>query len=158
MVQPTHTYMANGKTKNKKPLTRRTFVGKVMSQLFNMLPRFVITFLLRSKHLLISWLHSPSVVILEPKEINSFTVSIASPSILHEDMGPEAMIYLHFLNVEFKVSFFILFFHLHQEVLWFLFAFCHNSDIICISEVFLLAILIPACASSSPVFLMMYSA
>ena len=76
-----------------------TFVGKVMSLLFNMLSRFVITFLLRSKHLLISWLQSPSAVILEPKKIKSLTVSIVSPSICHEVMGPEDMILV--LNVEF---------------------------------------------------------
>ena len=73
-------------------LTRQTFVGKVMSLLFNMLSRWVITFLSRSKHLLISWLQSPSAVILEPKTIKSVTVSIVSPSICHEVMGPDAMI------------------------------------------------------------------
>ena len=70
-------------------LTRRTFVGKVMSLLFNMLSRLVITLLPRSKRLLISWLQSPSAVILEPKKITSVTVS---PSICHEVMGPDAMI------------------------------------------------------------------
>ena len=69
-----------------------TFVGKVMSLLFNMLSRFVITFLPRSKHLLISWLQSPSAMILEPEKIKSVTVSIVSPSICHEGMGPDAMI------------------------------------------------------------------
>ena len=73
-------------------LTRRTFVGKVMSQLFNMLFSVVITFLPRSKRLLISWLQSPSGVILEPKKIKSATVSNVSPSICHEVMGPDAMI------------------------------------------------------------------
>ena len=68
------------------------FAGKVMSLLFNMLSRFVITFLPRSKHLLISWLQSPSAVILEPKKIKSVTVSIVSPSICHEVMGLDAMI------------------------------------------------------------------
>ena len=72
--------------------TRRTFVGKVMSLLFNMLSRLVITFLPRSKHLLISWLQSPSAVILEPQKIKSDTVSTISPSISHEVMGPDAMI------------------------------------------------------------------
>ena len=67
-------------------LTRWTFVGKGMSLLFNMLSRLVITFLPRSKHLLISWLQSPSAVILEPKKIESVTVSIVSPSICHEVM------------------------------------------------------------------------
>ena len=72
----------------------------MMSLLFNILSRFVIAFLPRSRHLLISWLQSPSAVILEPKEINSVTVSIVFPSICHEVMGPDAMI-LVFLNVEF---------------------------------------------------------
>ena len=80
-------------------LTRWTFVGKVMSLLFNVLSRLVIAFLSMSKCLLISWLQSPSSVILEPKKIKSVTVSIVSPSICHEVMGPEAMIC--FLNVEF---------------------------------------------------------
>ena len=78
--------MITGKT---IALTRWTFVGKVMSLLFNMLSRFVIAFLPRSKHLLISWLQSPSAVILEPKEIKSVTVSIVSPSICHEVMGQD---------------------------------------------------------------------
>ena len=73
-------------------LPRQTFVDKVMSLLFNMLSRLVITFLPRSKHLLISWLQSPSAVILEPKKIKSVTVSIVSPSICHGVMGPDAMI------------------------------------------------------------------
>ena len=73
-------------------LTRGTFVGKVMSLLFNMLSRLVITVLPRSKHLLISWLQSPSAVILETPKINSVTVSIVSPSICHQVMGPDAMI------------------------------------------------------------------
>ena len=71
-------------------LTRQTFVGKVMSLLFNMLSRFVIAFLPRSKHLLISWLQSPSAVIWEPKKIISVTVSIVFPSICHEVMEPDA--------------------------------------------------------------------
>ena len=73
-------------------LTLCTFVGKVISLLFNMLSRFVIAFLPRSKLLLISWLQSPSAVILEPKKIKSVTVSIVSPSIHHEVMGPDAMV------------------------------------------------------------------
>ena len=84
-----HPYMITGKT---IALTRQTFVGKVMSLLFNMLSRLVITFLPRSKRLLISWLQSPSAVILEPRKIKSATVSIVSPSICHEVMGPDAMI------------------------------------------------------------------
>ena len=75
-------------------LTRQTFVGKVMSLLFNMLCMFVLVFLLRSKRLLISWLQSPSAVILEPKKIKSLTISIVSPSICHEVMGPDAPIFI----------------------------------------------------------------
>ena len=75
-------------------LTRWTFVSKVMSLLFNMLSRLVITFLPRSNHLLISWLQSPSAVILEPAKIKSVTVSIVSPSICHEVMGLDAMIFV----------------------------------------------------------------
>ena len=81
--------MTTGKT---IALTRWTFVGKVMPLLFSMLSRFVIAFLPKSKRLLISWLQSPSSVILEPKKIKSLTVSIVSPSICHEAMGPDAMI------------------------------------------------------------------
>ena len=85
-----HPYMTTGKT---IALTRWTFVGKVMSLLFHMLPRLVIAFLPRSKHLLkISWLQPPSAVILESKRIKSVTVSIVSPSICHEVMGQDAMI------------------------------------------------------------------
>ena len=73
-------------------LTRQTFVGKVMSLLFSMLPRFVIAFLPRGKRLLISWLQSPSAVMLEPKKIRPVTVSNVSPSIWHEVMGLDAMI------------------------------------------------------------------
>ena len=83
--------MTTGKT---IALTRRTFVGKVMFLLFNMLSRLVITFLPRSKRLLISWLQSPSAVILEPRKIKSAIVSIVSPSICHEVMGPDAMIFV----------------------------------------------------------------
>ena len=85
--QLSHPYMTTGKT---IALTRRTFVGKGMSLLFNMQPRF----LPRNKHLLISWLQSPSAVILEPPKINSDTVSTVSPSISHEVMGPDAMIFV----------------------------------------------------------------
>jgi len=77
-------------------LTRWTFVGKVMSLLFNMLSSLLIAFLPRSKHLLISWLPSPSAVILEPKKIKSVTVSIVSPSICREVMGPDTMIFIFF--------------------------------------------------------------
>ena len=89
IVQLSHPYMTAGKT---IALTRRTFVGKVMFLLFNMQSRLVITFLPRSKCLLISWLQSPSAVILEPQEMKLATVSTVSPSICHEVMGPDAMI------------------------------------------------------------------
>ena len=90
-VQLSHPYMTTGKT---IALTRRTFVGKVMSLLLNMLFRLVITFLPRRKHLLISWLQSPSRVILELPNIKSATVSTVSPSISYEVMGPDAMIFV----------------------------------------------------------------
>ena len=89
MVQLPHPYMTIGKT---IALTRRTFVGKVMSLLFNMLSRLVIAFLPRSKHILISWLHSPSAVFLEPKKIKFVTVSILSARICHEMVVPDAII------------------------------------------------------------------
>ena len=79
-------------TRKTIALTRQIFVGKITSLLFNMLSRLVIVFLPRSKCLLISWLQSPSAVILEPKKIKSVTVSILSPSICYEVMGPDAMI------------------------------------------------------------------
>ena len=81
--------MTTGKT---IALTRQTFVDKVLFLLFNMLSRFVITFLPRSKHFLISWLQSPSAVILGPKKVKSVTGSIVSPSICYEVMGPDVMI------------------------------------------------------------------
>ena len=89
-------YMTTGKT---IALTRRTFVGKVMYLFFNLLSRFVIAFLPRSKHFLISWLQSPSAVILESKKIKSVIVSVVSPSICYEVIDPDAMI-LVFLKVE----------------------------------------------------------
>ena len=89
IVQLSHPYLTTGKT---IALTRQTFVVKVMSLLFNMLSRFVIAFLPRSKRPLISWLQSPSAVILEPPKIKSLTVSIVSPSVCHEVMGPDAII------------------------------------------------------------------
>ena len=89
IVQFSHPYMTTGKT---TALTRWTIVGKVMSLLFNMLSRFVTAFLSRSKSLLISWLQSPSAVILEPQKIKSLTVSTVSPSICHEWMEPDNMI------------------------------------------------------------------
>ena len=100
-----HPYMTTGKT---IALTRETSVSKVMSLLFNMLSRLVIIFLPRSKRLLISWLQSPSAVILEPPEIKSITVSILSPS---------RSLDLRFLNVELSANFFTLLFHFHPEAL-----------------------------------------
>ena len=88
IVQLSHPYMTTGKT---KALTRWTFVGKVMPLLFNMLSRLVIAFLPRSNHLLIPWLQSQSEVILEPKKVKTVTVSVVSPSVCHEVMGPDAM-------------------------------------------------------------------
>ena len=94
IVQLSHPYVTTGKT---IALTRWTFVGKVMSLLFNMLSSLIITFLPRSKCLLISWLQSPSAVILEPPKIKSLTISIASSSICHEVMGLDAMILVFWL-------------------------------------------------------------
>ena len=112
MVQLSHPYMTTGKT---IALTRWTFVGKVMSLLFNMLFRLVIAFLPRSKHLLISWLKSPSEVIWEPKNLKSLNVSIVSPSICHEvSDGLDAMILGFF-------GFFFFFFSLLVSGLLFIF-------------------------------------
>ena len=122
--------------------------------LFNMLSRLVITFFLRSKGLLISWLQSPSAVILEPRKTRSDTVSTVSPSICHEVMGPDAMI-LVFLMLSFNPSFSLYSFTFIKWLFSSLF-----SAIRVVSSAylrFLSEILIPACASSSPAFLMMYS-
>ena len=97
-VQLSHPYMTTGKT---IALTRQTFVGKVMSLVFNMLSRLVITFLPRNKRLLVSWLQSPSAVILETKKIKFLTVSIVSPSICHGGSDGTRCHDLSFLNVEF---------------------------------------------------------
>ena len=112
MVQLLYPYMITG---NTIALTVWTLVSKAMSLLFNLLSRFVMAFLPRSKHLLISWLQSPSAVILEPKKIKPVTGSIVSPSIFHEVMGPDAMI-LGFWMLSFKPTF-SLSFRLHQEAL-----------------------------------------
>ena len=117
IVQFSHPYATTGET---IALTRWTFVGKVMSLLFNTLPRLVTAFLPRSKSLLISWLQSPSAVILEPKKIKSL-VSTVSPSICHEVMGSDAMI-LVFWMLSFKPAFSLS-------------SFCHKGGAICISEV-----------------------
>ena len=96
MVQLSHPYMITGKT---IALTRWTFVGKEISLIFNTMSRFVTAFLPKSMHLLISWLQSTHVVTLEPKKIKSVTLSIVSPSIYHEMMGPNAMIFI--FGIEF---------------------------------------------------------
>ena len=101
MVQLSHPYMTTGKT---IAVTTQTFVGKVMSLLFNTLSRFAMAFLPRSKCLLISWLQYPSTAILEPKKIKSVTISTYSLSICHEVMGPDAMI-LVFRMLSFKPAF-----------------------------------------------------
>ena len=110
IVQLSHPYMTTGKT---IALTRWTFVDKVISLLFNMLSRLVITFLPRGKHLLISWLQSQSAVILEPPKIKPATVSTVSPSICHEVMRPDAMI-LVFWMLSFKPTFSLSSFTSHQ--------------------------------------------
>ena len=98
MVQLSHPYMTTGKA---IALTIWTFVSKVVSFLFNMLSRLVIAFFPRNKHLFISWLQSPSAVILETKKIKSVTISIVSPSVCHEVIGRTGCHDLSFLNVEF---------------------------------------------------------
>ena len=129
------------------------------SLLFNMLSRLVITFLPKSKHLLISWVQSPSAVILEPKKIKSVTVFIVSPSICHKVMGPDAMS-LIFRMLSFKPAFLLSFFTFIKR----LFISSLLSAIRVVSYaylrllIFLLENLIPAYALSSPAFLMMYSA
>ena len=156
MVQLSHLYMTAGKT---IALTRWTFVGKVITLLFNMLSRFVIAFLQRSKHLSISLLQSPSAVILGPKKIKFVTVSIVSPSICHEVMGPDAMI-LVFWILSFEPAFSLCSFTIIKR----LFSSSSLSAIRVVSSVylklliFLPVILIPAYASSSLAFCMMYSA
>ena len=156
MVQPSHPYMTTGKN---IALTIRTFDGKVISLLFNMLSRFVIAFLPRSKHLLISWLQSPSAVILEPKKIKSVTISIVSPSICHEVIVSDAMIF-SFWMLSFKPTFSLSSFTFIKR----LFSSSSLSVVRVVLSaylrflIFLLAILIPACASSRLAFRMIYSA
>ena len=130
MVQLSHPYMTTGKT---IALTRWTFVGTVVSLLFNMLSRLVIAFLPRSEPLLISWLQSSPEVIWEPKNIKLVTVSIASPSICHEVMGPDAMIFI-FLNLDVKPAFSLPSFTFIKRF-FSSSAFCHKGGVICISEV-----------------------
>ena len=150
IVQLSHPYMTTGKT---IALTRWTFVGKIISLLFNMLSRLVITFFSRSKCLLISWLQSPSAVILEPPKIKFLTVSLST---CHE-MGPDAMILVFWMS-SFKPTFPLSFYTFIRR----LFRSSLLSTIRVVSSayprllIFLRAFLIPACASSSPAFLMMY--
>ena len=111
IVQLSHPHATIGRS---IALTRLAFVGKLMSLLFNMLSRLVIAFLPRTKCLLISWLQSPSAVILEPPKIKCLIVSIASPSICHEVMRPDTMILL-FWMLRFKPALSLC--HFHQEAL-----------------------------------------
>ena len=154
MVQLSHPYLTTG---NTIALTIQTFVGKVMSLLFNMLRRFVISFLPRSKRLLISWLQSPSAVILEPKKIKSVTVSIISPFICHEMKGLDATTFI-FWMLSFKPAFSLSSLTFIKR----LFSSSLLSAVRVMSSaylrllVFLLAILIPAYTSSSLAFRMMY--
>ena len=147
MVQSSHSYMTTGKN---IALTKRTFVGKVISLLSNTLSRFVMAFLPRSKHLLISWLQLSCAVILEPKKIKSVTVSIVSPSICQEVMALDAMIFV-FWMLSFKPASSLSSFTFIKK----LFSSSSLSAIRVLSSVylrlliFLPAILIPACASSS---------
>ena len=156
IVQLSHPYMTTGKT---IALTRWTFVDKVISLLLNVLSRLVVTFLPRSKRLLISWLQSPSAVMLEPRKIKSDIVSTVSLSICHEVMGLDAMIFI-FWMLSFKPTFSLFSFTFIKRLL----SSSSFSAIRVVSSaylrllIFLPAILIPACASSSPVFLMMYFA
>ena len=156
MVQLSHLYVITGKT---IALTMWTFVSKVMVLLFNMLSTFVIAFSPRSKHLLISWQQSLSTVIWEPKKMKSVTVSIVFPSICHGVMGMDAM-NLVFWMLSFKPTF-------PLSSFTFIKSLSSSSSLSAIRVVssaylrlliFLLEILIPACASSSPTFHMMYSA
>ena len=115
-------------TGNTMALTRWTFIGRVMSLLFNMLSRFIIAFLPRNNFLLISWLQSPSTVILEPpKSLSLFPLFphlfLWSDEIRCHDLS--------FLNVKFQANFSTLLFHFHQEAFLFFFAFCHKGDVIC---------------------------
>ena len=150
MVWLLHLYMT---TRKSIALTKWTFIGKVISLLFNMLSRFGKAFLPRSKRVLISWLQSPSAVILEPKKAKSLTVSIVSPSICHVVMGPYAMIFV-FWMLSFKPAFSFSSFTFIKR----LFSSSSLSPITVVSSaylrllIFLPAILIPACASSSPAF------
>ena len=146
MVQLSHLYVTTGKT---IALTVWTFVGKVISVLFNMLFGFFIAFLPRHNHLLTSWLQSPSAVILEPKKIKSVTVSKFSPCICHEVMGLDVMIFI-FWKLSFQPAFSFSSFTILSAVRVVSSAY--------LRLIFLPAILIPACDSSSLAFHVMYSA
>ena len=154
-VQLSLPYMTTGKTIT---LTIQTIVGRLMPQLFNTLSRFVITFLPRGNHLLISWLQSPSTVILEPKKRKSVTTSTFPPSICHAIMGLDAMI-LVFPIFSLKPALSLCSFTLIKR----LFSSSWLSAIRVVSSAhlrlltFLLPVLIPACNLSSPAFLMMCS-
>ena len=129
-IQLSHPYMTTGKT---IALTRRTLVSKVMSLLLNILSRLVVTFLPRSKRLLLSWLQSPSAVILETPKI-VWHCFHCFPIYFPWSDGTECHD-LRFLNVEFKANFFALLFHFHQEAFQLLSTFCHKGGVICMSEV-----------------------
>ena len=160
IVQLSHPYMTTGKTIT---LIRQTFVGKVTSLLLNMLSRLAITFLLRSKHLLISWLQWPSAVTFEPPKIKSDTVSTVSPSISHEVMGPDDLIFI-FWMLSFKPNFSLSSFTFIKRP----FSSSSLSAIRVVSSAYLsywyfsrqswFQLVSPPCASSTPAFLMMYSA
>jgi len=155
MVHLFHHYMTTGKT---IALAKWTFVGKIMSLLFNMQSRFVIPFLSRSRCLLISWLKSPSAAIFKPPKINFVTVSIVSPSICHEVMKPDTMIFT-FQMLNFKpvllLSSFTFIKRLFSSSL--LSAIRVESSAYPRLLLFIPGILIPACALSSLAFHMMYS-
>ena len=155
MVQHSHPYMTTVKT---IAWTRWTFVGKLMSLLFNMLSRLVTAFPPGSKCLLISWLQSPSAMILDPRKIKSLTISIVSPSIWHKVMELDAMI-LAFCMLSFKQTFLFYSFTFNKWII----SSSLLSAITVVSSaylrllIFLLTMLLPACASSSLAFHIMYS-
>ena len=155
MIQLSHLYMAIGKTLH----TIQNLVSKIRSQLLNMLSRLIITFLPRSKRLLISWLKSPSAGILKPKKIKSLTVSIIYPSTCHEVMELEA-VFLGFCILSFKPAFSLFSFTFNKRLFSssLLSAIRMGSSTHLRLLIFIPAILIPACVSSSPAFCMMYSA
>ena len=150
-----HSYVTTGKTIG---LTRQTFVGKLMSLSFNMLSRFFLVFLPRSKHLLISWLQPPSELMLEPKKIKSFTISIVSPSFCQEAMGLDAMI-LVFWTLCFKPALLLSSFTFIKRLFSYslLFPIWVASSAYVRLLTFLPAILVSVWASCNLAFGMMYS-